>query len=288
MHFSYLKTVKEISITRQYIYYAVAYGLSTLIIPFGVQYLVNRLALSGLIFNMLVFFLILGVGLILAQVIRYSQIILSEFLQRLIYRKEVRRWNQLRDVTYSHYFFEVHSLLKSFSKSFTHFVELGLIVIFGLSSMLLFHPFFIVPSLVVVLTIYLMIKSSKAAIYTSIKESDTKYALYNELASGKEVQDSVIESYLIARNNHFKFVRKNSFYISIVVVGIQLLVLGIGCYLIQVNQLSVGQLVSAEIIISGILISLLKLPQTLEDVYDFETGHYKIRYALGERSHGKN
>ncbi len=61
----------------------------------------------------------------------------------------------------------------------------------------------------------------------------------------------------------------------------QIFVLGIGCYLIQVNQLSVGQLVSAEIIISGIFMSFAKLPTTLESLYDFETSQYKISKALG-------
>jgi ABC-type bacteriocin/lantibiotic exporter with double-glycine peptidase domain len=53
-----------------------------------------------------------------------------------------------------------------------------------------------------------------------------------------------------------------------------------GCYLIVNNQLSVGQLVSAELIISGIFVSLVKLPQTLESIYDYETSQYKISGAM--------
>lgn len=282
MKFSYFETIKQLPLSRKYVYFAIAYGLSTLILPFGVQFLVNRLALSGIIFNMMIFFLLLAGGLILTQVIRYSQVILSEYLQRQIYSLEARRWSQLKDLKKAHYFFEVHALLKNFSKSFTHLVELGLIVIFGLVAILLFHPFFIIPSALVVLTMYfMMIRGSRAAIKTSIIESNAKYQLFDHVKQGHELVDDNIVSYLRARDDHFRFIRRNSFYISIVVVGIQLLVLGIGCYLIQINQLSVGQLVSAEIIISGILASLTKLPQTLEAVYDFETGHYKIAYALG-------
>lgn len=282
MKFSYFETIKQLPLSRQYVYFAVAYGLSTLIVPFGVQFLVNRLALSGIIMNMMIFFILLAGGLILTQGIRYAQVILSEYLQRHIYTIEVSHWSQLKDLNKAHYFFEVHALLKSFSKSFTHLVELGLIVIFGLLAILLFHPFFIIPSAVIILTIYLMmIRGSRAAIKTSILESNAKYQLYDHVKEGHRLAEDNIVTYLKARDDHFRFIRRNSFYVSIVVVGIQLLVLGIGCYLIQINQLSVGQLVSAEIIISGILASLTKLPQTLEAVYDFETGHYKIAYALG-------
>jgi hypothetical protein len=167
-------------------------------------------------------------------------------------------------------------LLKSFSKSFTHMVELSLIVIFGLVSIMMFHPFFLIPAGIIIFTIYLMIRTSIPAIKTSINESNEKYEFYQEITEGHFFDPERLTGYLLARDNHFRFIRRNSFYVSLTVVGIQLLVLGIGCYLIKIDQLSVGQLVSAEIIISGILLSLTKMPLTLEAVYDFETSHYKI------------
>lgn len=287
MRFSYFDTIKQLPLTRQYVYYAVAYGLSTLIVPFGVQFLVNRLALSGIIVNMMVFFLFLAGGLIFTQLIRHSQVVLSEYLQRLIYAYEVKRWRKFSHPEKAHYFFEVHSLLKSFSKSFTHLVELGLIVIFGLMSILLFHPFFLIPAAAIIATIYYMVKTSGPAINTSILESNAKYRFFHEIEDGHDFSEESLVPYLSARDAHFSFVRRNSFITSLVVVGIQLLVLGIGVYLIQISQLSVGQLVSAEIIISGILMSLTKLPQTLEMVYEFETSQFKIAYALkgGEHEH---
>jgi hypothetical protein len=276
LNLKYLDTIKSLPLTRRYLGYAVAYGLSTLILPFGVQFLVNRLALSGIIINMVVFFILLFVGLVFTQIIRHTQVILTESLQRSIYASETLRWSGFLKPYKSHYFFEVHNLLKSFTKSFTHLVELSLIVIFGLASILMFHPFFLIPASMVVFTIYAVIRTSGPAIKTSIKESDEKYELYEEIAQGHVFDSLKLTDYLTARDNHFRFIRRNSFYVSLTVISIQLLVLGIGCYLIQINQLSVGQLVSAEIIISGILLSLTKLPLTLEAIYDFETSHYKI------------
>ena len=280
LNFKYIKTIKALPLTKRYLLYAIAYGLSTLILPFGVQFLVNRLALSGILVNLVIFFLLLFFGLVFTQIVRHTQVILTEALQRSIYAMEAPRWSGLKKPELSHYFFEVHNLLKTFSKSFTHLVELSLIVIFGLSSILLFHPFFIIPAGLIVLTIYLLIRTSGPAIKTSIKESNEKYHVYQEIAEGHTFGAEKLVGFLTARDNHFKFIRRYSFYVSLTVIGIQLLVLGIGCYLIQINQLSVGQLVSAEIIISGILLSLTKLPLTLEAVYDFETSHYKLSKVL--------
>jgi hypothetical protein len=48
---------------------------------------------------------------------------------------------------------------------------------------------------------------------------------------------------------------------------------------VEATELSIGQLVSAEIILTNILISMQKLPDALENMYDFETSIYKINKA---------
>jgi ABC-type bacteriocin/lantibiotic exporter with double-glycine peptidase domain len=62
----------------------------------------------------------------------------------------------------------------------------------------------------------------------------------------------------------------------------QISLLGGGTWLVQSQQLSIGQLVSAEIILSGIMVSLNKLPTALEGLYDYETSIYKLMKAKGE------
>jgi putative ABC transport system ATP-binding protein len=280
LKFHYFETVKSLPLSKRYIGYAIAYGLSTLIIPFGIQFLVNRLALSGILVNMLIFFVVLFFGLVFTQIIRHSQVILTEALLRSIFANQALRWSHFTNYKDSYYFFEVHNLLKGFSKSFTHMVELSLIVIFGLFSILMFHPFFLLPSAIIILTIHQLVRISGPAIKTSIQESNEKYEIYHAITKAKDLKADDFLKYLNARDAHFNFVIRNSFYVSLTVIGVQLMVLGIGCYLIQINQLSVGQLVSAEIIISGILLSLTKLPLSLEAIYDFETSHYKLDKAL--------
>lgn len=276
-----LQIIRHLKWHRAYIYYSLAYGLSTLIVPLGVQFLVNNLALSGLWVNISAFIVIIIIGLCVSQVIKHSQLIIVESLQREIFCLEMQAWKQFNQKDYSHYYFEVLNLLKSFSKSYSNLIELGLVIVFGLSTIVMFHPMFLPIAIIIVLTIYQIYKTSSPALISSIKESDEKYNLFDVIHSDKDVQDSDLHSFLEARDHHFCFVRKNSFKISALIVVVQALLLSVGCYLITINQLSVGQLVSAEIIISGIITPLSKLPLTLEAVYDYETSKYKINDAMG-------
>jgi putative ABC transport system ATP-binding protein len=147
----------------------------------------------------------------------------------------------------------------------------------------MFHPIFLSVALLIILTIYQVLRSSKPALNSSIKESDEKYRLFDIIASEEHLKDSDLKCFLSARDFHFKFIRRNSFKVSALLFVVQAVLLSVGCYLIKINQLSVGQLVSAEIIISGIFVPLSKLPLTLEAVYDYETSKFKIGKAMGEK-----
>jgi ABC-type protease/lipase transport system fused ATPase/permease subunit len=276
-----IEIIKLLRSHRPYVYYSLAYGLSTLIVPLGVQFLVNNLALSGLWLNITAFIFFIVIGLIISQVIKHSQLIIVESLQREIFCIEMGHWKNFNRKQYSHYYFEVLNLLKSFSKSYSNLIELALVMIFGLSTIVVFHPMFIPIAILIIVTIAQIYKSSSTALVSSIKESDEKYKLYDIVHSDAQILETDLKGFLEARDTHFSFIRKNSFKISTLIVIVQAILLSVGCYLIKMNQLSVGQLVSAEIIISGIFIPLSKLPLTLEAVYDYETSKYKIAKAMG-------
>lgn len=278
-------TISRLRLNKKYIYYSLTLGLSSLIIPFGVQFLVNSLALNGMWFNNLTFLIFIGLGLAVAQIIRHSQLILVELLQRDIFLQEMDRWVGLKDSEHAEYYFEVLSLLKSFSKAYTHLIELFLLCVFGLSTLTLFHPGFLLLPILLGIMLFRIRLKFYPAFRSSVIESDKKYYLFNLIKSQTAVSEEDLDDYLEARDAHFTYTKKNSVMVSSGVLFCQMLLLGTGIYLIQQNQLSVGQLVSAEIILSGISLSLLKLPHTLESVFDYETSKYKIKKALSGASH---
>ena len=281
----FIKYLKNLKLHRLYIYYAIAYGFSTLIIPLGAQFLVNNLALAGIWANIVTFVSVIGFFLVIAQILKHTEVILVEYLQREIFLTEIKRWRHLANPKYSHYYFEIYNLLKAFSKSYSNLIDIGLIATFGLLTIVVFHPAFLILPLVIALVLFLIKRSFKSAYETSILESDQKYRLYDELVADNGPCELLIHNYLDARDDHFVYIRRISFRISALHAFSQFYVLVVGCYLIQIKQLSVGQLIAAEIIISGVMAALLKLPNSLEALFDFETSHYKIEKALQKEAH---
>jgi ABC-type bacteriocin/lantibiotic exporter with double-glycine peptidase domain len=279
---SFLPTIRLLKTSRKYILYSALYGLTTLIVPLAVQFLVNNLALSGLWLNIVGFIIIIGIGLTISLLLKYCQVILNEYLQRELFFYETKRWKKNIPEAKRMYFVEIFFGLKSYSKSFTTFVDIVLTTAFGLLMIVTFHPAFLILPLIIGVTLYQIHLSTMPAVQTSIHESDEKYHLYQMAFSDESHENEDINAYLSARNDHFNFIRMNTIKISILFVLCQIALLGGGTWMVQSEQLSIGQLVSAEIIFSGIMVSLNKLPSALEGFYDYETSIYKLMKAKGE------
>jgi hypothetical protein len=276
----FTRSIRRLKFHKTYIFYSFAYGLSTLIIPLSSQFLVNNLALAGIWANTISFLTIIGVILGLAQIFKHTQVILVEYLQREIVVYEMMKWRNLKDSGHSHYYFEIFNLLKSFSKSYANIIDMGLVTVFGMSTIVIFHPAFLVLPIVTGITMYFIRRVFHPAYKTSIDESNVKYEIYDQLTQGVSPNHQTIYNYLGVRDHHFKFIRGISFKMTILYAFSLFYVLAIGAYLIEQDQLSVGQLVAAELIVSGIMQSLMKLPNSLEALYDYETSHFKIEKAL--------
>ena len=283
LHFT--AALKRLMLNKKYLLFSIFFGLTTLIIPLAVQFMVNNLILAGIWVNTLTFVIIIGIGLILTQMLRYAQVVINEFLQREIFIDEMQHWQNSRLANKSYYYFEIVKVMKSYSSAFTDLVDIGLVLVFGLITITLFHPGFIVLPTIILVLLYWIYRDSQPAIETSIEESNRKYDLYYMINDNLHIEDHEIDRYLTARSEHFHFIRKNTILIAIGYVSCQLFLLSVGIYFIQSHQLSVGQLVSAEIILSGIMVSLMKLPKTMENLYDYETSKYKLLKALGGKDH---
>lgn len=276
----FTRYLRRLKFHRTYIYYSFAFGFSTLIIPLSSQFLVNNLALAGIWANTISFLTIIGIILALAQIFKHTQVILSEYLQREIFIHEIKKWRNLEDSSNSHYYFEIYSLLKAFSKSYANIIDMILVTFFGMGTIVIFHPAFLVLPLVTFITMYLIRRVFMPAYRSSIEESNVKYEIYDLLAAGKSPDHESVYRYLSARDTHFGYIRGISLKMTILYAFGVFYVLAVGAFLIEQDQLSVGQLVAAELIVSGIMQSLMKLPNALESLYDFETSHFKIEKAL--------
>lgn len=279
----FVQLLRSLELKRQYFFYAILYGLLSLVTPLASQFLVNQLALAGIWVNTLIFIVLLAVFLIISQLLKFGLVLLTEYIQRELFVSQGARW-VAPDAGKPPYYFEVHALMKSFSLAFTSLVDLVLFSIFGMFVVMAFHPLFISIPVILGIAFYFLFFSWDQAIRTSVAESDEKYKIYYRKDEKKELSENHFVEFLQARHKHFYFIIRNKIIVLTTAVITQLITLGGGIYLIQLEQLSIGQLVSTEIILSGILASFIKFPKTLEDLYDLETSGIKLNYALEKKS----
>lgn len=269
------------NLSKKYIFLAVLYGLSTLVVPLATQFLVNSLALSSIFANTFIFLVIVLVLLSLAQLLRYGQLVIMEFIQRELFVSHAMKWESKVSPDKSHYMLEIQTVMKSFSMAYGHLVELGLSVLFGFLVIISFHPVMIVLPFISGAAFWWIFKSWQPAVATSVEESTVKYYLVEKKFVGSLLSDPDLAGFLQARARHFSYVKRATVTVSVAFVLSQLYLLGTGILLIELSQLSVGQLVSAEIILTVIMVSVTKLPKTMEALYDLDTSEIKLEKALG-------
>ncbi len=182
-------------------------------------------------------------------------------------------------------FMDIVTLQKSVSTLLLEGVNLLIGGAFGMLLLALYHPYLMVFTLlfttVTAAVIWLL---GTGAVKTSIKESHRKYDLLNcfeEIAhfpllfkgpGGRDFAiqraNSLVTDYIGAREKHFRIILRQVIGLLAVqvVAGAGLLV--IGGYLVLKQQITLGQLVASELIMSTIVASLGKLGKKLEAWYD--------------------
>lgn len=285
--------------------YAIFNGLINLSLPIGIQSIINLIQVGQVntAWIVLVFFVILGIAM--SGVIQVNQLRITENLQQKIFTRAAfefaYRIPRIKmEQLYKHYapelmnrFFDVVSVQKGLSKIIIDFSTASIQVLFGLILLSLYHPFFIIFSLILVLLAYFIFKlTAKKGLETSLKESKHKYKIAHQLEeqartfitfklAGKTdlpVQqiNKTSDKYISARESHFRIlVKQYSLLIGFkVLVAMGLLI--IGSILVMEQQMNIGQFVASEIIIILIMSSVEKLVLSLENIYDVLTSLEKI------------
>jgi putative ABC transport system ATP-binding protein len=289
--------------------FGVLFSIFSLVVPIGVQTLVNTFLFTGLLQPILVLLSAIAVGLILAAIFRMSQIHLIEILQRRLMVRiayEIGRKIKRADSKFLHQengtelvnrTFEVEKLQKSVSSLLTEALALLIQSVVGFALLSAYHLFLFVFCLIFAMGLYaVLVPLGASALHRNIKNSTAKHELVAWLesliskkhllnhSSAESWADSKIHSfiskYIQTRENFFILL----FYQLIGLHGLQVIssvgLLGVGGYLVVQNQLSVGQLIAAELIVTSILFSVTKLQKQLEDFYDLSSSLEKINQLL--------
>lgn len=295
-------------ITQVYVY-AFFNGVVNLTLPLGIQAIVNLIQ-GGQVttsWYLLVSFVIIGIAL--TGILQLMQLRIVENLSQRIFsnasfefalRIPRIKYEALRNYygpDLANRFFDTLTIQKGLPKILIDF-SLGIFqVIVGLIVLSLYHPFFIIFSVLLLIIVYLIITATgPKGLRTSIQESTAKYKIafwIEEIARSKlsfklasdnklglSKTDDQVDAYLTARENHFKVVISQSVYLIVFKVLVAAGLLITGSILVFNEQMNIGQFVAAEIIIILIIASVEKIIKTIESIYDVLTALEKIGFVF--------
>ncbi|MDQ5921676.1 MAG: hypothetical protein QG673_1735 [Pseudomonadota bacterium] len=285
---------------KQFFFYIASYSIVVAIInlsmPISIQLLINSIANTALIQPILI------IGLILTFLLGFSAI-LSVMQKHLleIYKQhsfvrlssemfiksintEYKEFRRCNTTDLSSHYFDIFNIQQSASVLVMEgFISLlQILICFTLSSV--YHPYFMVMNIIALIIIWLSWRAFKnRAIKLSIQRSESKYRVFGWLNDvfrlNSHFKSKITKNYALAKSfnliDEYITMRKNSWRISLtqlsilttlyVVLAIALFV--VGSILVIKGQLSLGQLIAAEILYNVALFSSSKLSNYFDLYY---------------------
>lgn len=289
--------------------YALIVGILTLATPIAVEALVNTVAFGRFLQPVIVLALLLFMFLAFSAAIRAVQTIVVEIVQRRLFARVAgdlafrlpRVQMKELDGTYGpelvNRFFDVVTVQKVSAQLLLEGIGLVLSAIVGMTVLAFYHPWlagfdiFLLGMIGLVVFVF-----GRGATDSSIKESKKKYSMAAWLEDiarcpiafrtdggsefALERADRIIHDYLFARKKHFRILMRQ----ILAALGLQALastaLLGIGGWLVVSQELTLGQLVAAELIVAVIVGSVAKLGKHMESFYDLLAAVDKLGYLF--------
>jgi ABC-type branched-subunit amino acid transport system ATPase component len=289
--------------------YGLFSSLCSLVVPVAVQTFVNTLGFGLLLQPILILAAIVFFVLSFSEVVNVLELSIMELLQQRWFSRvalefghrltrvdpDVLKKSQSAEL--SSYFLEIATIQKTLSILILDAVAVALQIFFGMLLLALYHPYFIVFDVVIIAFIALVFFGLRTpAILSSLNKSKAKYATtawLNELVGnflvfrGVETRkfamnrvDELASEYVQNRKLHFKFLLKQIGGSALLQVVMSAILLGAGGWLVIERQLTLGQLVAAELVFNTVAGGISKFGKYLESYYDLHASMHKVGYLL--------
>ncbi|MGE0462741.1 MAG: peptidase domain-containing ABC transporter [Vicinamibacterales bacterium] len=285
--------------------YSAVIGLLSLVLPVAVQSLVNTIAFGAVLQPLVVLTLFVFVALGFSTALNAMRAFVVEIIQRSIFSRVATdvtwRLIRVRADAFDRYhgpelvnrFFDTVTVQKSASLLLIDGLSILMQTLIGMILLAIYHPWLAAfDVLLVVAMLAIIFGLGRGAIATSIRESKAKYALeawLEQLAAhlvtfkspgGPEYavrrSQRLLEDYLTYRSKHFRILVRQiigSFALQAIASSA---LLGIGGWLVIDRQLTLGQLVAAELVVAGMLSAFTKFGKQLEVFYDLSAAIDKL------------
>lgn len=287
--------------------YSIAATIFMLAIPISVQALINTVVNTKQQYFIFILATILFGVLVLTSIMlacreyimelfqrRFFARITSEVTLRFIYADQdhIEKINRTELVNR---FFEVMHVQKIIPNLMTNGVSSVLQIAVGIIVVSFYHPILMLFSMVFAVSVWLVWKIwAGRAIKSVLKLSNSKYDLVNwmeETARENQlfksnhaidecikIMDEKIINYLKNKKKFFKYTFSQTISFLFLFSIVNPLLLGIGGVLVSKAQLSIGQLIGAEIIMSAVFYNLIRLGSYLSSFYELCASVDKLGY----------
>lgn len=277
--------------------FSIAIGLLSLAVPVATQALVNTVAFGNLLQPLLVLSLIVLCVLSVSAALQLFRYRVVEMLQRRVFvrlasesvnrllraRTDVLRLQNGPEVV--NRFLDIVTVQKAGASLLVDGLSVAMQTLMGMILLALYHPWLLAFDAVILTALFIVIfPLGRGAIDTAIGESKAKYALVGwleEIARNAttfrgEAQarfafdrcDALVHEYLNYRAKHFRIVLRQFAGSLALQAMASAALLGVGGLLVIQRQLTLGQLVAAELVVAAVLSGISKFSKHLETFYD--------------------
>ncbi|MFY7697311.1 MAG: ABC transporter transmembrane domain-containing protein [Legionella sp.] len=284
-------------------------SLLTLSIPVASQTLVNLIAFGKVLQPVITLSIIILVIMLAVGALNIWQSVIIEVIQqKIIVNISVDLTKQFTHLSLHNFtthngpelvnrYFEVMTINKALAHLLLYGINYSLQLICSLILLLFYHPIFLIFDAFVLICLVLIIfipyhKGSQSADEECFQKHQIGAWLEELLANrflfrfNKNYQyaikqtDHRLVSFLKARNTHFNQLIKHQLGFYLLSALASSLLFGLGGYLVINDQLSLGQLVAAEIILGALINSFKRFYSLLENYYDLVASEHKIDTVL--------
>ena len=289
--------------------FAVGVGAFTLATPVVAMAVVNTVALGTLVQQLVVLCVALFVALSVAAGLTFLQGVVVEFIQRRVFvrvaadlayrlpRVDLKAFDRQHGPELVNRFFDVLTVQKAAATLLLDGVTIALQVLIGLVLLGFYHQYllgfdlFLIGSLVLLFAVL-----GRGAVRSAVRESIAKYAVAGwmeevarhpvafKTAGGPQLAlertDALTREYLLARSAHFRILMRQIGFALVLQVVANVALLALGGILVGRGELTLGELVAAEIVVTLVVATFAKLGKQLEAYYDLLAAVDKLGHLL--------
>jgi len=277
--------------------FSVVTGILALATPLAVESLVSTVSFGRLLQPIIVIALMLFTFLAFSAAIVALQTYVVDIIQRRLYarivadlayrlpRVESAEVDGIDKRELVNRFFDVVTVQKACATLLLDAISLTLFALIGMAVLAFYHPWLLGYNVVLLASLaFVIFVLGRGAVYTAVKESKLKYktaAWLEDLAAcpttfryegaaefALDRADKLVFDSINARRDHFRILFRQIMFSLGTQALASTVLLGIGGWLVISGELTLGQLIAAELIVAVIVGAFAKMGKYMEIYYD--------------------